>query len=112
VRRNAVDKKNTKQLVETTVEIANRVGGAEIMKKIVNELRDENEIYRLIVMETVEKIINLQGVADVDSKLESQLIEGMLFAYQEHTSEDTTILLNAFGTIVNYFGMRIKPFIP
>jgi splicing factor 3B subunit 1 len=81
VRRNAVDKKNTKQLVETTVEIANRVGGAEIMKKIVNELRDENEIYRLIVMETVEKIINLQGVADVDSKLESQLIEGMLFAY-------------------------------
>lgn len=81
MRRNAVDKKNTKQLVETTVEIANRVGGAEIMKKIVNELRDENEIYRLIVMETVEKIINLQGVADVDSKLESQLIEGMLFAY-------------------------------
>ena len=51
------------------------------MKKIVNELRDENETYRLIVMETVEKIINLQGVADVDSKLESQLIEGMLFAY-------------------------------
>ena len=48
MRRNAVDKKNTKQLVETTVEIANRVGGAEIMKKIVNELRDENEIYRLI----------------------------------------------------------------
>lgn len=58
IRRNAVDKKNYKQLIETTVEIASRVGGAEIMNKIVDELKDENESYRKIVLETIEKIIS------------------------------------------------------
>jgi len=57
LRRNAVDKKNYKQLIETTVEIAGKVGGAEIIKKIVDELKDENETYRKIVIETLERII-------------------------------------------------------
>ena len=48
--------RNYKQLIETTVEIANKVGGAEIMKKIVDDLKDENENYRKIVMETIDKI--------------------------------------------------------
>lgn len=57
LRRNALDKKNYKQLIETTVEIAGKVGGAEIIKKIVDELKDENETYRKIVIETLERII-------------------------------------------------------
>lgn len=40
--------------MQTTVEIATRVGGAEIIKRIVNELRDENETYRKIVIQTIE----------------------------------------------------------
>lgn len=57
IRRNAIDKKNSRQLIETTVEIAGKVGGAEIIKKIVDELKDDNEAYRKIVIETVEKIV-------------------------------------------------------
>lgn len=57
IRRNAIDKKNYKQLIETTVEIAGKVGGAEIIKKIVDELKDENEAYRKIVIETIERIV-------------------------------------------------------
>jgi splicing factor 3B subunit 1 len=45
-------------LIHTTVEIASRVGGAEIIKRIVNELKDENENYRKIVMETIELIVS------------------------------------------------------
>ena len=51
------------------------------MARIVDELKDENEGYRKIVLETLEKIISAQGVADVDSKLEEKLLEGMLFAF-------------------------------
>ena len=83
IRRNALDKKNYKQLIETTAEIALKVGGAEIIKKLEPELRDENEAYRTIVMETVEKIIVNQGVSDINSKLEEKLMDGMLFAFQE-----------------------------
>lgn len=70
IRRNAVDKKNYRQLIDTTVEIAGKVGGSEIMKKIVNELKDENESYRKIVMETIERIVSQYGVADIDVKLQ------------------------------------------
>jgi splicing factor 3B subunit 1 len=83
IRRNAVDKKNFSQLIETTVEIASRVGGAEITAKIVDELKDENEAYRRIVLETIEKIASQFGLSDVDAKLEEKLMEGLLFAFQE-----------------------------
>ena len=97
VRRNALDKKNYKQLIETTVEIAGKVGGAEIIKKVsfinlfvniiliqlVDELKDENEAYRKIVMETMENIVSNYGVADINSKLEEKLMDGILFAFQE-----------------------------
>ncbi len=43
VRRNALDKKNYKQLIDTTAEIALKVGGAEIIKILEPELKDENE---------------------------------------------------------------------
>lgn len=111
IRRNAVDKKNYRQLIETTVELASKVGGAEIIRKIVEELKDENESYRKIVMETIERIVATVGVADIDSKLEERLMEGILFAFQEQASEDTQVVLNAFGTIVNCLGARTKPYI-
>lgn len=76
-----MDKKNYKQLIETSVEIAGKVGGAEIIKKIVDELKDENESYRKIVMETIEKIVSGYGVADINGKLEEKLMDGILFAF-------------------------------
>ena len=55
----ALDRKNYKQLVETTLEIANKVGGYEIIEKIIDHLKDENEPYRKMTLETIEKIIVL-----------------------------------------------------
>ena len=81
VRRNALDKKNYKQLIDTTAEIALKVGGAEIIKMLEPELKDENEQYRKILMETVEKIVSNQGVADINAKLEEKLMDGILFCF-------------------------------
>lgn len=75
------------QLVDTTVEIANKVGAAEIIHRIVDDLKDENEQYRKMVMETIEKIMANLGAADIDSRLEEQLIDGILYAFQEQTTE-------------------------
>lgn len=81
LRRHALDKKNCKQLINTTAEIAAKVGGAEIVRKLEPELRDENEQYRRVLMETIEKIVANQGVADIDSKLEEKLMDGILYAF-------------------------------
>ena len=44
------------QLVDTTVEIANKVGGAEIVSRVVEDLKDENEQFRKMVMDCLEKV--------------------------------------------------------
>ena len=44
------------QLVDTTVEIANKVGAAEITSRVVEDLKDENEPYRKMVMDCIEKV--------------------------------------------------------
>merc|ERR1712117_826339 len=107
----ALDRRNYRQVVDTTVEIANRVGASEIINRLVDDLKDENEQYRKMVMESIEKIMGGLGSADVDSRLEEQLIDGILYAFQEQTTEDV-VILNGFGTIVNSLGKRVKPYLP
>ncbi|XP_028129592.1 splicing factor 3B subunit 1 isoform X2 [Diabrotica virgifera virgifera] len=109
--RMALDRRNYRQLVDTTVEIANKVGASEIINRIVDDLKDENEAYRKMVMESIEKIMGNLGAADIDSRLEEQLIDGILYAFQEQTTEDV-VMLNGFGTIVNQLGKRVKPYLP
>ena len=81
VRKMALDRRNFKQLVDTTVEIATKVGGGEITAMIVDDLKDENEPYRKMVLETIEKIIATLGVADIGSRLEIQLMDGILYSF-------------------------------
>jgi len=107
----AMDRRNYKQVVETTVELANKVGSSEIISRIVDDLKDSNEDYRRMVMETIEKIVQNLGAADIDSKLEEQLFDGMLYAFQEQMHEDTSVMLNGFGTVINALGERCKPYL-
>lgn len=66
VKRMALERRNYRQLVDTTVEIASKVGCAEILTRILDDIKDENELFRKMVMETIEKIISTLGVADID----------------------------------------------
>ncbi|CAA3003568.1 splicing factor 3B subunit 1 [Olea europaea subsp. europaea] len=112
VRRMALDRRNYRQLVETTVEIANKVGVADIVGRIVEDLKDESEPYRRMVMETIEKVVANLGASDIDARLEELLIDGILYAFQEQTSDDANVMLNGFGAVVNSLGQRVKPYLP
>jgi splicing factor 3B subunit 1 len=74
--------------------LANKVGGAEIITKIVEDLKDESEPYRKMVMEAIEKVVENLGVSDIDAQLEELLVDGILYAFQEQTSDDTIVMLN------------------
>ncbi|EEH11103.1 splicing factor 3B subunit 1 [Histoplasma capsulatum G186AR] len=111
VRRMALDKRNYRQVVETTVDLGQKVGVSEIVEKIVNNLKDESEAYRKMTVETVEKVIASLGAADIGERLEERLIDGVLFAFQEQSIEDI-VILNGFGTVVNALGTRCKPYLP
>lgn len=112
VRRMALDRRNYKQVVETTVELANKVGCSEVVARVVDDLKDESEPYRKMVMETIELVIQNLGAADIDTRLEEQLIDGVIFAFQEQASDDTQVMLSGFGTVVNALGERMKPYLP
>merc|ERR1711998_304559 len=112
VRRMALDRRNYRQLVETTVEIANKVGVAEIANRIIEDLKDESEPYRKMVMETLEHVITNLGSSDIDSRLEERLIDGILYAFQEQSGDDSMVILNGFGVVVNALGERAKPYLP
>jgi len=110
VRRMALDKRNYRQVVDTTVDISQKVGGAEIIERLVANLKDESEAYRKMTAETIEKIIASLGAADIGQRLEERLIDGILHSFHEQSVEDI-VLLNAFGTVVNSLGVRCKPYL-
>ncbi|PVU85194.1 hypothetical protein BB560_006673 [Smittium megazygosporum] len=110
IRRMALDKRNYTQVVETTVELANKVGVSSIVSKIVNGLKDESEIFRKMVMETLDSVITNLGTDDIDPRLEEQLMDGVLYAFQEQQGEDS-LILNGFGTIINSLGVRAQPYL-
>ena len=59
----------------------------------VEDLKDESEPYRRMVMETITKVIEKLGTADVDAMLEELLIDGILYAFQEQTADDGDVML-------------------
>lgn len=111
VRRMALDRRNYRQVVETTVDLGQKVGVSEILERIVNNLKDESEAYRKMTVETVEKLVASLGAADISERLEERLIDGVLYAFQEQSIEDV-VILNGFGTVVNALGTRCKPYLP
>ena len=50
-----------------------------------------------MVVETAEKVMGTLGAADIEDQLEEQLIDGILYAFQEQTTES----LAALKAIVN-----------
>ncbi|KAF2163872.1 hypothetical protein M409DRAFT_25647 [Zasmidium cellare ATCC 36951] len=111
VRRMAIDKRNYKQVVETTVDLGSKIGVGELVERLVVNLKDESEPYRKMTVETIEKIVAAQGAADINERLEERLVDGILHAFQEQSVEEQ-VLLSGFATIVNSLGTRCKPYLP
>ncbi|KAF9626278.1 hypothetical protein IFM89_031791 [Coptis chinensis] len=56
-------------------------------------------------------VLNL-GASVIDGHLEDQLIDGILYGFQEQTSDHANVMLNGFGAVVNALGQRAKPYFP
>ena len=112
VRRMALDRRNYRQVVDTTVELAQKAGVAVIVGRIVGDLKDEAEPYRKMVMETITKVVSSLGASDINERLEVQLVDGIIYSFQEQTTEDQ-VMLDGFGTVVNALGelLYLSPFI-
>ena len=108
----ALDRRNSKLLIETTVEIATKIGGVDIIARRVQDLKDDSEPFRKMTMETIEKVVVAMGVADINQDLEDQLIDGIVYAFHQQTSDENMVMLNGFGAVINCLGTRAKRHFP
>lgn len=114
VRRMALDRRNYQLVVDTTLEIAVKVGGTDIVARLVEGLKDESEPFRRMVIDAVGKIAVTLGLSDIDTKLEERLVDGMSWAFQEHgggSSNDSPVVLNALACVMEKLGMRAQPYL-
>ena len=110
VRRMALDRRNFREVVETTRALADKVGVSDVVGRLVHFLKDDSEPFRKMAMDAIQHVVASLGTADVDERLEVQLVDGMIYAFQEQSVEDR-VMLNGVGTIANALGMRIKPYL-
>ena len=57
-----LDRRNYRQVVEATVELAQKAGVSEIVGRIVDDLKDEAEPYQK--METITKVVAMFSASD------------------------------------------------
>lgn len=65
-----------------------------------------------MTLETLAEIADTLGLDGVNQRLEEMLVDGLMFAFQEQTADETMTMLNGFGTIMNTLGSRCKPYLP
>ncbi len=111
-RRMALEKRNYREVVDTTIHVAAKVGSAEVVGRICDFLKDESEPFRKMVAEAIHLVVTQLGTADVNSDLEKRLIDGLIYAFQEQVGDDSRVLVDAFGTVVTSLGERMKPYLP
>ena len=63
-----------------------------------------------MVMETITKVVATLGASNIDERLEMRLIDGIIYSFQEQTTEDQ-VMLDGFSTVVNALGIRVKPYL-
>ena len=110
VRRMALDRRNAREVVDTTAALADKVGVSEIIERIVDGLKDDSEPFRKMAMDTIQRVVSALGTADIDERLETRLVDGMMYAFQEQSVEDT-VMLNGAGTIAAALGTRMRPYL-
>lgn len=109
-RRIALDKQLNKAVTYTTVLLSEKMGSSFIINRLLKPLRDESEVFRIMAIHAVDRVVNVTGTLELDERLESRLIDALLVAFQEQTSEDR-VIFRGFGTVAVSLNTRMKPFL-
>ncbi|ELP90398.1 splicing factor 3B subunit, putative [Entamoeba invadens IP1] len=106
-RQNSIDKKLSKEVVDTALLFGEKLGGKYVIDKIVLKVGDENEPFRKMTLKTIELLIEKYGVYDIDAELEKVIFDKLLYSFDEQTSGDENSEgLKWIGSIMNHFKER------
>ena len=122
MRRMALSRRNYALVVDSTLAIAVKFSGAEVVRRLVEGLKDESEPFRRMVVETIDKIAVELGLTDIAPKLEEKLIDGMSWAFQEHSNNNagsssggggnnSPAVLTALARVLEKLRTRAQPYL-
>lgn len=113
LRRLALEKQIGWLVVETTNEIAGRVGSARVVEQIVEKkvLIDASGPFQTMGFDAIKTISRIDSLVDLDERLEQRLVDNLLAALA-HASTMNIALIKALSEALNALGRRSKPYLP
>lgn len=112
-RKTASDSKTLGRFViDATCLLATKFDFLDMLENIVVYTKDENENLRIMSMGAISKMITSDPgeLLGIDSQLEVQLVDGVLYAFQEQ-SVQPRVYLESFGAVALALGSRLRPHI-
>lgn len=110
IRRTALDRQLNKIVVFTTVLLAEKLGSAFTLEKLLPPLKDESEPFRTMAAHAVNRVVKKLGTNDVDDRLEARLLDALLIAFQDQTDGEK-IVYTALGNTAKSLDTRMKPYV-
>lgn len=120
IRRMALDKRNVGLVVETSVQLAGKVGYNMFWGKIIDSLNDESEPYRKLGIQTLESLVKTYGTTEIPSsddntdegRTELRLVDAALSAFQTQSLPPDPAFLSGLCTFLNGLGpVRAAPYV-
>lgn len=99
----------TKLLIDATISLSVKLDFLKVLKNVVFYLKDENELLRRLCVEAIHKMISLNHIKliGLDEDFKSELVDGILYAFQEQTVQHN-IYLQGLGSIVKTLSSKLK----
>ncbi|EPY32674.1 splicing factor 3B subunit 1 [Strigomonas culicis] len=111
VRRVAADRRTAAILVTTTTVLAKKLGGVDVLSRIVPDMKDEDEHYQHMVLDAVRRVVIVAGLEAAPDSLVIALLDGGIAAVRQDESGQNRTASDALITICNILGSRLKPYL-
>ncbi|KAJ1604591.1 splicing factor 3B subunit1-like HEAT repeat-containing protein, partial [Cryptosporidium canis] len=110
--RNSLDRRTSRLVVNATVLLSKQVGLEPILEGLLIFLRDSSETFRIQALEAVRSVMEVVEVIHLEHRLEKLLVDGILYIFQESSSEESTSVVEHVGRILTLLGTRSKQYLP
>ena len=107
IRHASVDRKEYRQLIDTTTDIAKKVGCSDVIDYLLPEMNDADPSFQKMVLDCVQKLMEAVGTIDLTQEQVQRLVSATLEAFGNGTS-DAVVVVNTLDAVCNGLGQRLQ----
>ena len=110
LRRLSAERKTSIALMDTTVDIAKKIGSSELLDQLGPDMKDENDSFQRMVVETVTKLVQSVGTERLTETSVSKLMDGAISALQLDVTGCNRTLMEGLAAVCKSLGARLRRF--